>query len=271
MRRANSRRSERGFALLIVLWTLPLVTMIGTQLTAAGRFETRLAGNLRSAARAEAVADGAVREAIFRLSSGAWAADGRARSVRIGGDVAVVRATDQAGRIDPNTSDPALMTALLRQVGVSAARAAALTRALDEWRMESSDLPAITARYHKAGLPYGPTGKPFRSVGEMGLVLGMTPDVLAALAPHVTVFKELDPDPLLADPVVLAALRASGTVTDPSHIGDPATRALFAEIDASAVDSAGGRFTRRAIIRIAAVDRTNPRPWRILTWDSATD
>lgn len=265
------RRRERGFALLIVLWTLPLVTLIGTQLTAAGRFETRLAANLRSSARAEAVADGAVREAMFRLSSGSWAADGTARAIRIGGGVAVVRAVDHAGRIDPNMTASPLMTALLRQVGLPSGEAARLVESLQQWRMDSSDLPAITARYHAAGLPYGPTGKPFRSVGEMGLVLGMTPQILAALAPHLTVFTELDPDPRVADPVVLAALRASGTATDRDKLGDRVAGPLVAGIEAVAIDPGGARFTRRAVVRIAAVDRSNPRPWRVLSWDSATE
>ncbi len=259
------KRRERGFALLVVLWSLPLLTLIGTQLSAAGRFETRLAANLRSAARAESVADGAVRDAIFRLSSGAWAADGRVREVRVGGALAEVRIEDHAGRINPNSSSTALMAALLRQVGAEPGK---LVGAIEQWRMESEDLPAIAARYRAAGLAYAPTGKPFRSVAEMGLVLGMTPRVLAALSPHVSVFNELEPDPRLADPVVIAALRASGTVTDLARIGDPRTRVLVAAIEALAVDPGGGRFVRRAVVRIAAVDGSNPKPWRVLTWES---
>ncbi len=42
-------RSERGFVLLLVLWTLALLALIGTQVTAAGRSEAQVATNLRAA------------------------------------------------------------------------------------------------------------------------------------------------------------------------------------------------------------------------------
>ena len=261
-------RQQRGFALLIVLWTLPLLTLIGLQLTASGRFETRLAANLRSSARAEAAADGAVRDAVFRLATGAWVANGSSHEIQTGDALVSVSAEDHAGRIDPNVTETALLVALFRQVGLPEGRARNLVEALEQWRMESDALPAIAARYRAAGLAYAPTGKAFRSIAELGLVLGMTPAILATLAPHVSVYRGMDADPRFADPVVLAAMRTSGVLTDPARIGDPLTRPLIVGIEAVATDLAGARFVRRAIVRIAAVDRTNPRPWRILEWSA---
>ena len=43
---------ERGFALLIVFWSLVLIALLTTQLLASGRTSLRLAGNLRAAAEA---------------------------------------------------------------------------------------------------------------------------------------------------------------------------------------------------------------------------
>src|SRR5277367_4288128 len=77
--------AQRGFALLIVLWTLVLLVLLVTQLTAAGRTETRIAANLRSGAAAEAAAEGAVYEALFHLldsSAGHWNVDGAIHQVR---------------------------------------------------------------------------------------------------------------------------------------------------------------------------------------------
>ena len=58
---------QRGFALLIVLWTLVLLSLILAQLLSAGRSEAQLATKLRDAAVAEAVADGAVQDTLFHL------------------------------------------------------------------------------------------------------------------------------------------------------------------------------------------------------------
>jgi general secretion pathway protein K len=64
---AEPRRS-RGFALLLVLWVLVLIAFLVAQVTAAGRTELRIAGNLYANAAAEAALEGAVNEAVFHLS-----------------------------------------------------------------------------------------------------------------------------------------------------------------------------------------------------------
>jgi hypothetical protein len=55
---------ERGFVLLLVLWSMAL---LGAHVTATGRSELALAANLQAAATAEALADGALHEAIWHL------------------------------------------------------------------------------------------------------------------------------------------------------------------------------------------------------------
>ncbi len=78
-------RRDRGFALLIVLWSLVLITLLLTQVTAAGRSEAALASNLRRAAILRAQTDGAIYTAVFHLLDPAsfWAADGATHLVRL--------------------------------------------------------------------------------------------------------------------------------------------------------------------------------------------
>ena len=118
-----SKRSARdgGFALLIVLWTMVLVSLIGIQVTAIGRGAVQVASNLRASAELEAAADGAVHEAIFRLldpTAAGWRADGMDRSMMIGPLGVALRLEDQAGKINPNLAQPDLLAAFLRQLGV---------------------------------------------------------------------------------------------------------------------------------------------------------
>ena len=65
--RQAARANQRGIVLLVVLGVMALLALIGTRLTSTGRVETQIARNALAAAMAEAAADGAVHEAIFRL------------------------------------------------------------------------------------------------------------------------------------------------------------------------------------------------------------
>ena len=63
---------------------------------------------------------------------------------------------------------------------------------------------AKAAQYRAAGMTYGPPGRPFENLDELGYVLGMTKPLLAALKPHLTLWSTSDPDPAAADAVYLA-------------------------------------------------------------------
>src|SRR5690242_16273374 len=82
------RRRSGGFALIVVLWTLVLIGFIVAHLSASGRTEIRIAGNLVANSAAQAAADGAIYEAIFNLSDPApeqrWPVDGMPRQVTVG-------------------------------------------------------------------------------------------------------------------------------------------------------------------------------------------
>jgi general secretion pathway protein K len=126
-----------GFALLIVLWTLVLVAFIVTHITASGRTEIRIAGNLVANAAAGAAADGAIFATIFNRMDPKleqrWALDGTAHELLIGDSRVMVRLEDEAGRINPNWASPALLEALLRATGSDPDSARRLAAAIGEW------------------------------------------------------------------------------------------------------------------------------------------
>ena len=66
----EASETDRGFALLLVLWTMALLALLGAQVTGAGRAETRLAAALRSGAQLQAAADGAIYETIWHVLDG---------------------------------------------------------------------------------------------------------------------------------------------------------------------------------------------------------
>ena len=89
----------------------------------------------------------------------------------------------------------------------------------------------------------------------------MTPSLLAALAPHLTLFQEGGLNPALADPVVKRAL-AAADVFLPNRVPQTGGALQVVSITATALGS-GGSFTRQAIVRVGP----QKSGWmQILTW-----
>lgn len=258
---------ERGFALLIVLWAVVLLALLATQLAATGRTEVQLASNLRAAAVAEAAADGAVQAAAFHLLDPAnpWAADGTDRTLPVPGGAVAIRIENEAGKVNPNLADADLLRALLLRVGAEGQAAGTLAAAIVDWRTPATPqrtLAAKAAAYGASGLAYGPPGAPFADLEELGAVLGMTPALLARLAPYASVLTDAEPDYAVAAPPVRQALRdVSGQAR-----GAPPLPLRTVTVTALA-QASGGRFTRRATLRLGA--GAKEAPVVILAWEAA--
>ena len=206
---------QRGIALIIVLWTLTLLTVIAANFGFAMRTETLAVRNAWAAAQAEAMADGAVHRALYALfqqagEAEAWQADGSERQWEIDGARIRVVMMDVSGKIDINTSSDALLKGLLLSAGVDEAKAVQLLDAILDWR-DVDTLPrahgAEGEAYRAAGLKYQPANAPFAAVEQLQQVLGMTPDIYSRLAPLITVLsKQSGINPLVAQRGVLLAI-----------------------------------------------------------------
>jgi general secretion pathway protein K len=272
---AECRRSG-GFALIIVLWTLVLIGFIVAHLTASGRTEIRIAGNLVANSASQAAADGAIFEAIFNLSDPQpeqrWPVDGTPRQVAVGSNRVILRVEDEASWINPSTASPILIEALLRATGSDPDTARRIATAISEWAgsaVTPRPQEALVADYRAAGLDYGPPGAPFETLGELSRVLGMTPAVLMAIRPHLTLFGPSEPNPATTDPVVAATLALTSTIGSPT--GQPVvqqgptttTDALTVRITALAAGPGNARVTRTAVVRTGA---SLPQGYAVLAW-----
>jgi general secretion pathway protein K len=262
---------ECGFALLIVLWSLVLLSLILTQLLSAGRTEAQLAANLRNAAVAEAMADGAVQEALFHLVAQgplAWA-PGQTHIVHIGRGVAEVSIEDLSGKVNPNTADVPVLSAMLMLCGSPPVRAAALAQAIVVWRGDATGAGRdVLAGYQAAGAGYLPPAAPLESLDELGLIIGMTPQLLTCLTPHLSLYQDAPASLRSSDPFVASALRAAAQEGDmvaetPATIGAPAV------VITAVATATGARFVRRATARLVASE--DRRPFRILRWETGSE
>jgi general secretion pathway protein K len=276
----NSRASSRGFALILVLWILVLIAAVGTYILAGARTETAIAQNVVAGAQAEALADSGVALAVFNLldpvESRRWPLDGEPHLLSVPGGSLSVRLIDEGGKINPNLAPESLMAGLFVALGVEPSPARRLGAAVADW-IDTDDVPrregAEVPQYADAGLSYRPFNAPLRNLDELGLVLGVTPEILAAARPYLTLCTEqAAPDPARAPPLVRNALGLAETASAapsrpsptrgeeesdarPSAGGDAADAsaapdAVVATVEVIARATRGGEFVRRAIVSI---------------------
>jgi general secretion pathway protein K len=263
----NAAARQRGFALLIVLLSLGLLALVGTQILASGRQETQVANMTRDAAMLAAAADGAVQRAIFATldpTERHWNADGATHSVQIGKAVIAVRIDDEAAKVNPNFASLELLQALLLQVGADPNTAAVVATAIGEWREASGGpgRPSVaTAKYVAAGRDYTPSGAAFASLYDLEAVLGMTPALLAQLWPHLTVLTDGDVDPATHDPVVIRALSAAGQ----AHGLSNGAESDVLSVTADARGPGATEFAVRVVVRTNA--QAEGRRYRVLAYE----
>ncbi len=250
-----------------------LIGFLVAHLTATGRTEIRIAGNLMSNAAAQAAADGGIFEAIFNLldprPEQRWPIDGAAHQLTIGNSRVLVWVEDEASWINPSSASPELLDALLRVTGSDADSARRIAVAISEW-VGSAAQPrppeTLLAEYRAAGLDYGPPGGPVETIDELSRVIGMTPAVLAAIRPHLTLFGPPEPNPATTDPVVAGALAmllpqaASPTALRPNQASQDV---LTVRITALASGPGNARTARSAVARTGAA---LPQGYTVLAW-----
>jgi general secretion pathway protein K len=250
---------DRGIVLVVVLWTLALLTLLASTIAGTGRREAELGAALRAAAGARAAADAALHETLYDLLTGRLGADGVARRRPVGTAVATVTVTNEDGKLNPNTAPAELLSALFRAAGADPAGARTLTTALLAWRGGSGSTgadPLALAAYRAAGRMFGPPGESLRSIQELRLVLGMTPALYAAVAPHMSIHAEGVLDARIASPMVRKALELTGIdAAAPAGVqaSGPATVLITVQVQAAQ----------------GAADLA--RPAVVLTWDESAD
>ena len=252
-------RKRPGFALLIVLWALLPLSAFFLTLASGARSDGQVASNLRTAAGLEAAAEAGIETATFALLGGR-APTGSSR-LNVSGVSVTVVTEDISGRLNPNIASPELLRALLIHVGAAPGAAERIAAAVADWRTPGGQARpggAKVAEYRAAGRDYGPPGAPFETLAELGDVLGMTPPMLSALLPNLSLDTDRPPDLAVAPPAIAAALADMGV-----RGGTSAPSDVF-QIVAEAVGASGARAIRRATVKLGPSG--DGRPWRILAW-----
>jgi general secretion pathway protein K len=266
--------SEKGFALLLVLWSMALLALLGAQVTGAGRAETRLAAALRGGAQLQAAADGAVYETIWHMLQGGgdyWEPGAMTRVLDEPGGRVTVTVTDERGKLDINQVPPGLLQGLFSVLGADRETATALANGVTDWRSQQpagngADSP-LAASYRTSGLAWGPNGEEFQRLDELQLVKGMTPALYQASLPYLTMALEQGPWLPLAGPVIRAAIdrakRDSGITMENADQRGP----IVLRLSAQATGRNGAAFIRRVLFRLDGTLSGPAWKYRILSWE----
>lgn len=204
---------QKGFALMLVIWSLITMSGMATGFAFAVRHETRAAADLASRARAQAAAEAALRFAVLALGDDdretRWQANGLRHKVPWPEADITVAVQAESGRMDLNLAPRELLVGLFEQV-LGEVDHEALADAVIDWR-DRDDEPGLEGaeydEYARAGYAYGPSNRPFQSVHELSRVMGFDRDTDQTLAPYLTIYGRMPRiNAISAHPVVLAAV-----------------------------------------------------------------
>jgi general secretion pathway protein K len=186
---------QKGLALVLVLWVLSLLTIMAGSFALSMRREASIVAGIKNNAQAMAVAESGIAMAEMMLLNSdqnkRWRADGSIYQINSADDKVRIRLLSETGKIDINKADQTLLQGLMTSAPVEEEQQTRLVNAILDWR-DKDDLVLIDGaeknEYKNAGLSYQPRNKPFQTIEELQLVLGMNAEVFSWIEPLVTVY-----------------------------------------------------------------------------------
>lgn len=228
------RASERGLALVSVLWALVILSLIAANAMNVGAVSYRIGRNMEERQAADALAEAAILRAVLGLQdrrpAQRWKADGAANAVQLAGRGVTVRITEEAEKADLNAADRDALADAFRKAG-------------------APDPDSLAERVVERRDEADGAGR-FRTIEELKTVAGVTPSLYQAVRRQVTVYSHL------THPM------ADGSAISPG-LGLSAAAEGRAYGVAVEVPYDGGTLTREAVILLTG---DYARPFLTLAW-----
>ena len=182
--------TQRGLALVIVLWLLSALVLLTLGYSSTIRTDTRLAAYELQSLQARALSGAGIHHAIARLLQppGSRPAVLAQYRFRLEGHDVQVQIRHEAARIDLNTAYPVLLDGLLQGAGVQ--HWERLRDVILDWK-DADQLRrnhgAEAPQYRAAGLAHATRDGPFNHTDELLQVLGMDVALYQRLKDRITV------------------------------------------------------------------------------------
>lgn len=289
--------SQRGWALLSVLWVTAMLAMMAAATQALTVTSVRIERRALNEARLDADIKAGIVRAILAINNSRaenrWRVDGVPQNFVFDGVPMTVFIQEETGKVDLNSADPSLLSALFVSVGMKPQDASALSNKISDWRTATGDADlhrlngATDADYAAAGLPYRQRHGPFQTIEELNLVLGMTPALFARVKPAVTVYSRspsIDPnvaprealgalypqDPGKVQQILAARMGAGPLNADSGIAGPPGIVPLaISPWGQSFTVTVKAEFGHRRVARsaVALLTGDDDRPYLIQAWE----
>ena len=186
---------QNGMALVLVLWVLSILIIMAGSFALSMRRESSIVSVIKNNAHAKAIAESGIALAETMLlnpdPNKVWRADGNIYEINTTDATIRIRLFSEAGKIDINKANQTVLQSLMTFAPIDTDQQSKLVNAILDWR-DADELVHIDGaekeEYQEAGLNYQPSNKPFESIEELQLVLGMDKSVLSWIEPLVTVY-----------------------------------------------------------------------------------
>jgi general secretion pathway protein K len=251
----RARSNREGFALVAVIWSLGLITLLGMAVMIGARYRTRVASSYASVVAAEAAAESAINLGIATALTGVAEQNVRfpLRCRMPGGERVLITVEEETGKIDLNTASPAVLarffTALTRDQSLGARIAERVT-----------ELRHPNTKDGNTGPAYAPPGPGFTTIMQLDQVDGISPRLFRSALRLVTVRSgRPEPDMDAAPPALRRLLNLEQKPLSPAR-GLPAGGSVTIRADVRSSD--GTRFIREALVSLAE----GGRPFLIREW-----
>ncbi|MFN3396056.1 MAG: general secretion pathway protein GspK [Thermodesulfovibrionales bacterium] len=248
-------KTERGVALLLVLWVLTVLMVIVFAFSFSTRVETHSVLSFKDGMEKRFIAQAGIERGIVEIfynkrffsipEKESWRMNGTPYTGEFGGGYYEVKIMDEFGKVDINTAPDVLLKNLLIQLGLKNEESDAIVDAIMDWK-DADDLRRLNGAesdyYMTLPNPYRAKNSNFDSVEELIFVKGITHELLyggkdkKGLVEFVTVHSKspqvsINSAPrevLLAVPGItqeiadnIISYRKDKRITNPSEVGVP--------------------------------------------------
>jgi general secretion pathway protein K len=267
---ANSGRS--GFALVAVIWSLGLISLLGVAVIVGARYRTRVASSDASMTVTKMAAESAVNLAIALSLAGATQHNVKfpLRCQMPGGERAIVDIEEETGKVDLNTATPEVFTRLFtaltddQSAGMRIAASIVKFRELARGKTKSADTPSTpgASKPDSGERPANDSKRPgFATIMQLDQIDGVSAALFRTALRFVTVRStHAEPDKDAASPALRQLLKLDQGQAAPKR-APPATGNVTIRADITAPD--GNRFIREALVSLGSEDG---RPFRVHEW-----
>jgi general secretion pathway protein K len=258
--RAATAKSCSGYALVTVIWSLGLISLLALATMVGARYRSRTTATLVSAEEAASAAESAINLGLVRAMASTDTAPVRPLRCKLpGGENVEVSIEAEAGKVDLNKATPDVLTRLFTVLAPDKRLVQSIVEQIVAYRDESRGGDTEPPDHKPAIDP----GKRFVTILQLDQIKGIDPRLLRAVLPFVTVSSgRTEPDPGAATPALRELLQLQVSTSAPPVSGQPiGPRSMTIRADVQTKD--GARFIRTALVTFGLDDG---KPYRLREW-----